>query len=128
MRRDQLSANCRNPYERNVILDANEVTRKNASFLMAVAPLLITAVMPMVQFLVFESHTPHVPLALGVVVCGVFALASVRYAPFVSPPIGLIRAASGKFMPRTDALSPLGLAATPNTYTSVAELQLGSHR
>jgi hypothetical protein len=128
MRRDQLSANCRNPYERNLTLDANEVTRKNASFLMAVAPFLITAVMSMVQFLVFENFIPPVPLALGIVACGVFALASVRYALFVSPPIGLIWAASGKFMPGTDARSPLGLAATPNTYRSVAELQLGSHR
>jgi hypothetical protein len=68
--------------------------------------------MPMVQFLVFENFTPHVPLALGIVVCWVFALASVRYAPFA-------------FACR---LSPLDSAVTPNTYTSVAELQLGSHR
>ena len=133
MRRDQLSASCRNPYERNLTLDANEVTRKNASFLMAVAPFLITAVMSMVQFFVFENFIPPVPLALGIVACGVFALASVRYAPSaftcrLPPPIGLIRAATGKLMPGTDARSPLDLAATPNTYTSVTELQLGSHR
>jgi hypothetical protein len=95
---------------------------------MAVAPFLITAVMSMVQFLVFENFIPPVPLALGIVACGVFALASVRYALFVSPPIGLIWAAAGKFMPGTDTRSPLDLAATANTYRSVAELQLGSHR
>jgi hypothetical protein len=68
--------------------------------------------MPLIQFLVFENFTSPVPLALGIVVCGFFALASVRYAPFA-------------FACR---LSPLGLAATANTYRSVAELQLGSHR
>lgn len=103
MRRDELSASCHNPYERNLTLDANEVTRKNASFLMAVAPLPITAAMPMVQFFVVENFTSPVPLAFGIVVCGFFALASVRDAPFA-------------FACR---LSPLDSAATANAYRSV---------
>jgi len=64
-------------------LDARkDVTREAPSFAVAVAPLVITAILLMVQFFIFEDFTPHVPLALGVLVCGLFAVS--RGTPWFS--------------------------------------------
>jgi NhaC family Na+:H+ antiporter len=68
--------------ERNLPLDAQKVTREPPPFFMAVAPLMITAVLLMVQFFIFDDFTPHVPLTLGVLVCGLFAAA--RGTPWFS--------------------------------------------
>lgn len=56
-------------------MSTNEAPVRAPSFLLAVAPLLITTVLLMVQFFVFQDFTPHVPLALGIVICGLFAMA-----------------------------------------------------
>ena len=64
-------------------MDAHKaVTREAPSFAVAVAPLAITAILLMVQFFVFEDFTPHVPLAFGVLVCGLFAV--LRGTPWFS--------------------------------------------
>ncbi|MGP0174439.1 Na+/H+ antiporter NhaC [Pseudomonas sp. NCHU5208] len=55
-------------------MDAHKATREAPSFAVAVAPLVITAILLMVQFFIFGDFTPHVPLAFGVLVCGLFAV------------------------------------------------------
>lgn len=47
------------------------IPRSN-SFLLDIAPLLITAAILMVQFFVFKDFTPHIPLAIGILVTGFF--------------------------------------------------------
>lgn len=54
-------------------MDTQKVTKANAPFWMAIAPLLATTVILMVQFFVFNDFTPHIPLAIGILLCGLFA-------------------------------------------------------
>lgn len=44
----------------------------SSSFLLDIAPLLLTAVLLMVQFFVFKDFTPHIPLACGILITGLF--------------------------------------------------------
>lgn len=66
MRRDELSERCQNQYARNLTFAANTLAKENASFLVAVISLLITAVMPMVRFLVVQIfHASRTPCRTG---------------------------------------------------------------
>ncbi|WP_084785854.1 Na+/H+ antiporter NhaC [Psychrobacter urativorans] len=44
----------------------------SSSFLLDIAPLLLTAMILMVQFFVFKDFTPHIPLACGILITGLF--------------------------------------------------------
>lgn len=44
----------------------------SSSFLLDVAPLLITSIILMVQFFIFKDFTPHIPLACGILITGLF--------------------------------------------------------
>lgn len=44
----------------------------SSSFILDIAPLLLTAIILMVQFFVFENFTPHIPLACGLLITGLF--------------------------------------------------------
>lgn len=44
----------------------------SSSFLLDIAPLLLTAVLLMVQFFVFKDFTLHIPLACGILITGLF--------------------------------------------------------
>lgn len=44
----------------------------SSSFLLDIAPLVLTAIILMVQFFVFEDFTPHIPLACGILITGLF--------------------------------------------------------
>ena len=53
---------------------ANEPTSlpPSGSFLLDIAPLVLTTILLMVQFFVFKDFTPHIPLACGIVITGMF--------------------------------------------------------
>lgn len=44
----------------------------SSSFLLDIAPLVLTAMILMVQFFVFKDFTPHIPLACGILITGLF--------------------------------------------------------
>ena len=44
----------------------------SSSFLLDIAPLILTAIILMVQFFVFKDFTPHIPLACGILITGLF--------------------------------------------------------
>lgn len=44
----------------------------SSSFLLDIAPLVLTAILLMVQFFVFKDFTPHIPLACGILITGLF--------------------------------------------------------
>lgn len=44
----------------------------SSSFLLDIAPLVLTAIILMVQFFIFEDFTPHIPLACGILITGLF--------------------------------------------------------
>ncbi|MGM8890772.1 Na+/H+ antiporter NhaC [Psychrobacter sp. 1Y1] len=44
----------------------------SSSFLLDIAPLILTAMILMVQFFVFKDFTPHIPLACGILITGLF--------------------------------------------------------
>lgn len=44
----------------------------SSSFLLDIAPLVLTAIILMVQFFVFKDFTPHIPLACGLLITGLF--------------------------------------------------------
>lgn len=44
----------------------------SSSFLLDIAPLVLTAIILMVQFFVFKDFTPHIPLACGILITGLF--------------------------------------------------------
>lgn len=46
--------------------------RPSSNFLLDIAPLLLTTILLMVQFFVFEDFTPHIPLACGILITGLF--------------------------------------------------------
>ncbi|MCM2129553.1 Na+/H+ antiporter NhaC [Larsenimonas rhizosphaerae] len=46
---------------------------KTPGLAMALAPLLLTVSLLMVQFFVFNDFTPHIPLACGIIICALFA-------------------------------------------------------
>jgi NhaC family Na+:H+ antiporter len=48
--------------------------RKKPSLLLAVLPIILTLALLMVQLVVFDDFTPHIPLAFGIAITGIFAL------------------------------------------------------
>lgn len=46
--------------------------RPSSNFLLDVAPLLLTTILLMTQFFIFEDFTPHIPLACGILITGLF--------------------------------------------------------
>ncbi len=44
----------------------------SSSFLLDIAPLVLTAIILMIQFFIFEDFTPHIPLACGILITGLF--------------------------------------------------------
>lgn len=44
----------------------------SSSFLLDIAPLVLTAMILMIQFFVFKDFTPHIPLACGILITGLF--------------------------------------------------------
>ncbi|WP_438012866.1 Na+/H+ antiporter NhaC [Psychrobacter raelei] len=44
----------------------------SSSFLLDIAPLVLTAIILMVQFFAFKDFTPHIPLACGILITGLF--------------------------------------------------------
>ena len=48
------------------------------SFLLDIAPLVLTAMILMVQFFIFKDFTPHIPLACGILITAVFMAARGR--------------------------------------------------
>ena len=44
----------------------------SSSFLLDIAPLVLTAMILMVQFFIFKDFTPHIPLACGILITGLF--------------------------------------------------------
>ncbi len=44
------------------------------SFIMAVLPIVLTLGLLLIQLVVFEDFTPHIPLAFGILITGLFAL------------------------------------------------------
>ncbi|WP_201574463.1 Na+/H+ antiporter NhaC [Psychrobacter sp. H8-1] len=44
----------------------------SSNFLLDIAPLILTAMILMVQFFVFKDFTPHTPLACGILITGLF--------------------------------------------------------
>lgn len=44
----------------------------SSSFLLDIAPLILTAIILMIQFFVFKDFTPHIPLACGILITGLF--------------------------------------------------------
>ena len=46
--------------------------RPSSNFLLDIAPLLLTTILLMIQFFVFEDFTPHIPLACGILITGLF--------------------------------------------------------
>lgn len=44
------------------------------SLIMAILPIALTLTLLLIQLVVFEDFTPHIPLALGIVIAGLFAL------------------------------------------------------
>ena len=53
-----------------IVRDDNPHTPK-PSFFMAVLPIALTMALLMIQLFVFDDFTPHVPLALGIMITGV---------------------------------------------------------
>ncbi|MGP4118429.1 Na+/H+ antiporter NhaC [Psychrobacter aquimaris] len=51
---------------------ANDGYGPSSSFLLDIAPLVLTAMILMVQFFVFKDFTPHIPLACGILITGLF--------------------------------------------------------
>lgn len=52
--------------------------RASTSFILDIAPLVLTAMILMVQFFVFEDFTPHIPLACGILITALFMAARGR--------------------------------------------------
>ncbi|MCC3344634.1 Na+/H+ antiporter NhaC [Psychrobacter sanguinis] len=52
--------------------------RASSSFLLDIAPLVLTAMILMVQFFIFKDFTPHIPLACGILITAVFMAARGR--------------------------------------------------
>ena len=52
--------------------------RASSSFLLGIAPLVLTAIILMVQFFIFKDFTPHIPLACGILSTAVFMAARGR--------------------------------------------------
>ncbi|WP_299078384.1 Na+/H+ antiporter NhaC [uncultured Paraglaciecola sp.] len=50
----------------------NPVNDDSPRFLLDIAPLVLTAMILMVQFFVFKDFTPHIPLACGILITGLF--------------------------------------------------------
>lgn len=50
----------------------------SSHFLLDIAPLLLTTIILMVQFFIFKDFTPHIPLACGILITGVFMKARGR--------------------------------------------------
>lgn len=46
--------------------------RPSSNFLLDIAPLVLTAMILMVQFFVFKDFTPHIPLACGILITALF--------------------------------------------------------
>ncbi|GAA0801633.1 Na+/H+ antiporter NhaC [Psychrobacter piscatorii] len=44
----------------------------SSNFLLDIAPLVLTAIILMVQFFIFKDFTPHIPLACGILITGLF--------------------------------------------------------
>lgn len=59
--------NKKKPYDPEV-----EGYRASSNFLLDVAPLLLTTILLMTQFFVFKDFTPHIPLACGILITGLF--------------------------------------------------------
>lgn len=55
------------PYDASV-----EGYEPSSSFLLDIAPLILTSIILMVQFFVFKDFTPHIPLACGILITGFF--------------------------------------------------------
>lgn len=51
----------------------NDVQLDKPTLLMAVLPIVLTMALLMVQLFVFDDFTPHVPLAIGILITGIFA-------------------------------------------------------
>lgn len=54
-------------------MDTKKVTKTTVKSWMAIVPLLVTAIILMVQFFVFDDFTPHIPLVIGILLCGFFS-------------------------------------------------------
>ena len=52
--------------------------RASSHFLLDIAPLILTAMILMVQFFVFKDFTPHIPLACGILITALFMAARGR--------------------------------------------------
>ncbi|MCD9151612.1 Na+/H+ antiporter NhaC [Psychrobacter sanguinis] len=52
--------------------------RASSSFILDIAPLVLTAMILMVQFFIFKDFTPHIPLACGILITAVFMAARGR--------------------------------------------------
>lgn len=52
--------------------------RASTSFILDIAPLVLTAMILMVQFFVFKDFTPHIPLACGILITALFMAARGR--------------------------------------------------
>lgn len=50
----------------------NGVLQPSGNFWLDIAPLVLTALILMVQFSVFKDFTPHIPLACGIAITGIF--------------------------------------------------------
>lgn len=49
-----------------------EFTPRSSSVLLDLAPLILTAIILMVQFFYYKDFTPHIPLACGILITGLF--------------------------------------------------------
>lgn len=52
--------------------------RASSNFLLDIAPLVLTAMILMVQFFIFKDFTPHIPLACGILITALFMAARGR--------------------------------------------------
>ena len=52
--------------------DDYDSSNASSNFLLDIAPLVLTAIILMVQFFVFKDFTPHIPLACGILLTGLF--------------------------------------------------------
>ena len=46
----------------------------SSSFILDIAPLVLTSIILMVQFFVFKDFTPHIPLACGILITALLKL------------------------------------------------------
>ncbi len=58
--------------------DKSKETESHWDFLLDIAPLLLTTAILMTQFFIFDDFTPHVPLACGILITGLFMRARGR--------------------------------------------------